>query len=506
MLLWSCDKEAYILEQSEVSGPAAEKSVVVPPPPTGNYPVLVGAKRNNPYKVSTMQAVGNQLMAQGYGTNADYFKIQTTHIYKKFTIESEASLESLMESDTNITFYPYPLDYEIAGTDTMYDDSLALEWYAAVPVSYTLNDNKIIQESIDNLYLPTDETDTDDGNFSDRLVKESLRQTGNLGEWEDKRSSWRPEGRITVDDPILNQTIGIQGLRVKARRWFTTHEGYTNEKGFFVCNGTFKRKARYHFDWERYQFKIRGMNIDVEGPRSDQPWNRKVASGTFKQSVAFVFMAAHRYYYKDLPDIHLPPLNSILKPQMKIKVLDEAKRSLHQPDHRFLGMGNWIKIYTKVKGLLGTRNENLDLLYLVTLHELAHAAHWEIFDDSFDDIDLIVKESWAVAIAEKLIQSKYPGFIRFGDFTYGDLLAAGGESTPLYTSIFIDLEDDFNQGVMDMLKPFDVVEGYTLSQIESLLDSCEDFNCIQQGLLNDFDNPTEVSVPYLFQQHETLSR
>lgn len=506
VLFCGCDKEAFIPESSETPATVQNKSLD-PKFPNGKFPLELGTKLTNPYSVSAMISAGNQLKTQGFGTTEDVNRIKPTHTYSRFIITDEDDFERLQEIDTTINFYPYPLDYEIIKVDTTYNDTFPLEWYAAIPVNFIIPDGKISHEVVDELYLPSDETEADDGNFSDRLVKESLRLTGNLTDTQEKRSRWRPSGRITVDDPVLNQEIGIHGLRVKARRWFTTHEGITDANGDFTCNGTFKREARYSFDWERYHFNVRGKNIDVTGTTSDQPFIRKIRSNTFQQSAAFVFMAAHQYYYLDLPNINRPPLNSILKPQMRIKIFEKPGRASHLASRRVFGLGNWIKIYTETEGIISNRQQRLDFLYLTTLHELAHAAHWKIFSNDFDDVESNVIESWAVGVAEKLIQAKYPGFVRFGDFTFMAMRDADGpDLEPNYTSLFIDLEDDFNQGLTDVNKPFDRVKGYTLEQIEPFLETCETFDCIQEALEDNFDNPTESFLPELFQQHKTLSR
>ena len=69
-------------------------------------------------------------------------------------------------------------------------------------------------------------------------------------------SEWRPARTIKVWDDVLNIYIGVEGVKVRARRWFTTHTGIANADGYYSCDGRFRRDANYSIDWERYEFAI----------------------------------------------------------------------------------------------------------------------------------------------------------------------------------------------------------------------------------------------------------
>ena len=453
-----------------------------------------------------MKAAADDLIQAGIASPSDKQQIKTTHFYVHFEVNTEEELEALVEQDTTLDFYPYPLDHELGEIDTAFSDTLIRHWYVTVPANYSYPAN-ITYNVLESLYLPTDETDSEDGNFSDRLIRKSLERTGNVDPVQEKKKSWRPAGTILVDDDDnMKPAIGVEGVEVKARRWHTTHRGKTNKQGRFVCDGTFKREANYSFEWERYQFKIRGRDIDITGVKKKGDWNVRIRRNTFERSAALVFMAAHRYYYRPLPGLQRPPTNSFFKPQMKIKIYDEVGISDHSAPRRFLGWGNWIKINTKSKGPFGTRQTGQRLLYNTALHELAHASHWNIHDGSFSNIDGNLKESWAIGVAEELSKYLFNNFILFGDFTFQKMKDADSETMNQYTSLFVDLADNFNQGVTGTSKPFDVVSGYSLLRIEPFLDDCENFSCVQQVLIDQYNLPSEGDLPFLFQQHTNLSR
>jgi len=145
-------------------------------------------------------------------------------------------------------------------------------------------------------------------------------------------------------------------------------------------------------------------------------------------------------------------------------------------------------------------------MYNFTLHELAHPSHWKKHDGDFKDVDGNLKESWAIGVAEELSKYLFPDFILFGDFSFQQLKDADSEMMDQYTSLFVDLSDNFNQGLRDINKPFDKILGYSLHRIEPFLDGCTTFSCIQQVLETQYDLPSESGLPSLFQQHINLSR
>jgi hypothetical protein len=156
------------------------------------------------------------------------------------------------------------------------------------------------------------------------LVKESLRITDNLndissnnaieastgGQYRISASNWTPSGRIKVWDDMAGTTnqytldhyecyqcdteivvpcdlaqnspitignicqrpvysistipgkyVPIEGVWVRARRWFTTHKGKTDHNGVFVCDGDFKYAAQYSIRWDKYDFSVRAGNF-----------------------------------------------------------------------------------------------------------------------------------------------------------------------------------------------------------------------------------------------------
>ncbi len=179
---------------------------------------------------------------------------------------------------------------------------------------------------------------------------------GGLEEFEDigtirpieqcKRAVYRYE---TVD--VNGSYVGVEGVKVRARRWFTTHRGISNSSGYYSCDGTFRRDANYSIDWERYDFALQDGWLNgatYNGPKITGNWNLNLRND--KQAYyATIFRAAHHYYYyyKDIRGLRRPPQNSFLRTQLKIRAYLENERSNHKEERRFLGSQIHMKAYER---------------------------------------------------------------------------------------------------------------------------------------------------------------
>ena len=160
-----------------------------------------------------------------------------------------------------------------------------------------------------------------------------------------------------------------------------------------------------------------------------------------------------------------PPQNSFWRTQLKIRAYLENNRSSHREERRFLGSQIHMKAYER----------SSQEIYETTIHELAHASHWNMWrnQDDFDDTDKIVKESWAVGVQQELTRMVYPN----RNPTYGRLN---------YTEIVEDLIDpnktrttsywyDFNTNTWCTNSQtitriyYDSVSGYNIKQLEDAL-------------------------------------
>jgi hypothetical protein len=226
----------------------------------------LGKQLENPYTVANMRKALENLRTSDskWKTNAQEVEIFTSHLYLQFKPKNEEE-EDILQYDSTLILYDYPLDFEIDEPGDFYHDPhIPLDQptykYAAVEVDQVLPDG-VESEVLAELYIPVDDSDEPSENtqakianldFAYALEDEALRITGNLAESNQKnkettmqagRSKWRPAGRIRVKDTSNNnEYVGVEGAIVRARRWFTTRKGRVNSAGYFSCDGRFEEK------------------------------------------------------------------------------------------------------------------------------------------------------------------------------------------------------------------------------------------------------------------------
>jgi hypothetical protein len=339
--------------------------------------------------------------------------IIASHYYVKFKPHNDDEL-SLIKNDTSLTLYQYPLDYEIREGSTTFHDPAVLEGeptfqYASVEVDFIFP--SVDYEILEELFIPEQIGGNTLTKVSvDELVTEALRITNNIDENENPSdaSSWRPAGTMKVWDDNLNTYVPIKHLEVRARRWFTTHKGITNGNGYYSCNGTFKGEANYSLQFERYDFEIRDAwlsTANINGPKKKGNWDLNMYNDK-KEFWATIFRATSHYYYDDIHNLRRPPQNSFWNTQLKLRAHYEQNSSAngyHCAACRFLGLGSAIHIYNP---------QHLSReIYGTTIHELAHASHWNMSSGgNYTNAEDVVVESWARGVQWELTNMKYSGY------------------------------------------------------------------------------------------------
>lgn len=280
----------------------------------------------------------------------------------------------------------------------------------------------------------------------------------------------------------------LTGAKVRARRWFTTHVGHTDQQGNFSVDGEFRRDANYSIKWERHHYDIRSGNLGqayYNGPKKRGDWNLNINGGKSRM-YAIVHQAAHDYYYGARAGLKSPPRNSSTSPKVKFAVWNtnnEDALGSHCKDCRIMGIWSRLKIWSN--------GRTFQQLYATTIHELAHASHWELRKNNWNDnnTDEIVKESWARGVELVLTNLRYNGRYQ------------GGATRPTYTQVVVDLidpnfptaGDNENLGLWN-----DNVTGYSLRQIEEVLSNTSSFNEWENNIRNRYENSTENNLGELF--------
>jgi len=471
--------------------------------------IRLGKELENPYSVDNMQkAYENLSPSYANGRTSSDGLIPTTHLYIRFKPRSEAEL-SILHQDTTLILYTYPLHYEIAQMGDFYHDPTVplnrpTYQYCAVKVNKPLP-RQVEHEILARLFIPDENSDSDlNDNLGGRLeldevpvdvlVDEALRITGNLDEEVTNNSngrtegtSWRPKGKIQFDDDILGR-VPLTGAKVRARRWFTTHQGITNASGDFSCGGTFKRDANYSIKWDRNDFDIRNGEFTqalYNGPKKRGDWNLNISSGKSRM-YAIVHQALNDYYYGNRLGLKSPPQNSMWKTKLKVSVFDTSNDTNGNDCSpcRFLGMFSRIRIWSN--------GRTSRAIYATTIHEIAHASHWELRQNNwnFELTETKVQESWARGVQWAIGNLRYPNY-------YG----GGTNRAKGYTQVVVDMIDgratfDHNAGSENLTE--DDVSGYTIKQIEDALLYVATWEEWETNIKNRYDNATEENLATLF--------
>jgi len=443
-------------------------------------------------------------------------EMKATHYYIKFMPANQADYAKL-KVDSNLVIYPFPLDAAVSEYKGNYRDpavpaGVPTYQYASVPVNYVLPNVPYVK--LADLFLPDESSKGSlvtikGGSGSSysvsgrELVSQSICDEDEEPDYsraalppEDceeeyggggpstgtgaPAGEWRPSGRITVNDDQLG-LIGVEGIKVRARRWFTTYTGITDANGYYHVDGTYSRPANYWLDFERHDFAVIMLNepeLYFPGPKQQAPWNVEF-TGYFK-FCATIFRGAHHYYYRDIQGLERPPMGSFAK-----------LRLYANDDNSNVTSGLMIPVNTNfgprltIWGSVATSVES----YSTTMHELTHAAHWRNSSISWAGSAGTVNESWAAGVEWVLTKMVYPTYKGFNV-----------PSNSNYRNVVMDLIDGSSSSTnWGFIAPKDEVEGYNILQIQNAcINSPTTWNEWKYNIINNYNNGTEQHVETLF--------
>jgi hypothetical protein len=475
--------------------------------------IVLGTKLKNPYTVSVMRQAKENIIARqpktgSFARTIADLDIRTTTLYIRYRPLNYEQYDNLQNTSPS-ELYSYPLDYEmIIEGDYYHDPTVPPDqptWqYTAIEVGQPIPLN-VTYEILDELYLPEDGYEiSENGQIFEvwqpvvyELEDEALRLTGNgydrITELaRTQGGSWRPSGRIMLFDDVLNANMPVVGAKVNARRWFTTHTGITDANGNFSVDGTFRRPANYSIKWERDDWDIRSGTWGqayFNGPKKEGSWDLVISSGASRM-YAIVHAALNDYYHGNRLGLKSPPKNSFFKAKIKVAVFEKDKETdqgfvlgRHQKDWRLITLIPRLWIWDAARPC--------DEIYGTTIHELAHASHWELRKNNWSDnnTEEKVKESWARGVQWALTRLRYPNY------------PGGLTNRPSYTQVVVDMIDgpsatDQNFGSERLNE--DNVSGYTIKEIEDALIGQGSWNGWRDNIKIKYANATEDNLDALF--------
>lgn len=526
VILSSCQKEEqYHIEDSDKP---LDKAFYNPEGMT-----ILGKQLENPYSVENMTKALEELKAGNElkSTSTEGIEIETTHLYVRFLPKNEQELD-LLKQDTTLDIYDYPLDHEIlTGGVSYHDPSLpdtVITWqYTVVSPDYQfpeiereiLAEMFILEEDEDSITMKSASMDYFDWL---KLENKALEITGNLDKESNttitlKASKWRPAGTIMVYDDIIGGNIPVVGALVRARRWFTTHKGYTDNNGDFSCDERFRRDANYSIKWERNYWDIRSGTSGqalYNGPKQRGDWNLNITGGK-SLHYATIHRAAYRHFYGNNLEMNRPYGSA--NNRWKICYYDKSGTGDFWgntgspggvlPDIRIYGNSESSKLVSRV--------------FRTTAHELGHTAHCANMGNvQYWQVSKIIYESWADAVEWALTNQEYEELGT--NYTTGVLHEYAHQYWPYensgssiikdkkeYFSLFIDLVDDYNQSIRNANSrtyPNDNVTGYSMKTLsQSIISKSYGLSSLKSNLkANKPAGITDTQIDELFERYEEI--
>ncbi|HEX2616293.1 MAG TPA: hypothetical protein VHL57_02060, partial [Flavobacteriales bacterium] len=281
---------------------------------------VLGEERENPFTTRNMTRALSELRASGVEVPSNVY-VRTTHHYVRYRPQTWEQYVQLHMDQEHI-FFDHPLDREVETPGNHYHDPEISEdmpeyQYAALGEDFVL-ENGIPYDVLADLYLPELDPAIEDREFAEALISQAFVRLGMPEDEEEdgdaaaKASWYTPAGQVLIYDDRLNANIGLEGVLVTARRWFTVFWGRADHSGNYQVNGAFKRPCNYSLHFEAPGFNVREHVLFaiayVDGPKQTGNWNTTIGAGSYNNYAGTVFRGAYFYHYKNIDGL-LRPFN-----------------------------------------------------------------------------------------------------------------------------------------------------------------------------------------------------
>lgn len=440
----------------------------------------LGKKIPNPYSLKLMQQAYDELSEKS-GTRSCK-TLTPTHLYLKFSPKNLEDIK-LLEADTSLYFYNYPLDVELIGEGENYHDpslpdSVPTYQYVCAPINHPLP--KVPYEVLDEVYYVE--------NNNEMQLSRSLSMGISWNQLEEKAyliagdssiiatpitrsSQWKAQGHLYYYDNFKGEIEPLVGVPVRMRYHLITYQNCTDSNGYFCSPKERRGDCKYSIEWKRDAFRIRPKEGLSTADYVIQE-NTKTVNKTFypneniyQWQYASMFRAAKFCYYDDILGLNRPENNL----EMRASTKDDGNAI---GDYSTDGSTE-IHIYR-----IGSDGRDLNSLeiYGTTVHELAHSIHCKFVGvNEFDFTPKCVKEAWTVGVSNYFTYNKYNWFSKT---SYHDI----------YTGLVDDLIDNDKRGLYTCTN---YVSGYTLVQVRNALKGAYTWSLFESNIKKIKNNPTE---------------
>jgi len=474
---------------------------------------VLGNRISIPYSIENLRAAF-ELLPNDTKSGFTIDDIQPTHYYVRFCPKNEEELDILINTP-GLVLSETPLDREVLIGGIYYHDpdlppTQPTYQYSTLEIPFwkSLTDTLSVEhELLIEAYMPDDISNTKVSGKNQplpdylyhALLKEAYRITGNVYEIvpETKGSSWSPTGRIRAYDDIVGGYTPVRDVVIRGSRFLTVKETTTDANGYFTLP-SFNGSVSLKVVWEGDRWDVRNGNLGqaiYDGPTlSSGSWYLDIPSSLSEsRNISAVFRAARRVYMGYNYGLTKP---SHSRKEKIAYIHDEIDDGINGDYNRQLGMGIWSDIRIAGKNINGWRL--VSDIFSTTCHELGHAAHYTNSTSNYTNSEVRVLDSWARFHQYLCTIKEYTelGVVsNLWNYTSGGIMIPDTRfnfqefypSTPYYqqyTSLFIDIYDDYNQH--DYMSTYinDVVHGFPVSSLEGVVYNRTSFSEIKQHFLS----------------------
>lgn len=464
-----------------------------------------------------------------------------THYYVRFAPKNIEELDILINLTPRIFLSEVPLDREIVTGGVYYHDPEIPEdrptyQYSTISIERweELDTLSVAHEVLIRAYMPDyddfNSTETKAGNTFvirpeiEALLREAYRMTGYKYECEPvtKGATWYPSGYIKAYDDKAG-IVPIAKVRVRGTHFLKVKEALTNGSGYFHLD-SFNSSVTLKVIWESDDWDIRHGIVGqatYDGPTLNQTmWNLTIPSDqTWSVHHATMHRAAHRMYYGNIKNLHRVSLSRKLKMAYMANGINNGTQG-GLFNHNNVG-GTLPDI--QIAGIDASSTRPASIVLSSTFHELGHASHYTNEQTSYIHSTDQLLESWAKFVQYILTIQEYTELncvsslftydinnrmIPDNKFNFQILFI--DDHFMVYTPLFIDLYDDYNQWDYFNRDPYpnDVVSGMLPTLLEDIVYNSVNFYWVADHLRTYADdNPnnlynlnqstiTEILQPY----------
>jgi hypothetical protein len=388
----SCNPVHFFIERGE----AVDTDEVV-----AHGMMVLGRQLEDPYSVSNI----TRALASLYPTRAGEIDVSETDLYVRFLPASQEQYDKL--ESLGVEMLDHPVDFEIIREgDYYHDPSIAagdITWqYAVVSPDFDFPE-EIRYEVLDHCHITEHDVfsrSSYDGIDWDAVERESFRLTGNgamlSGNVAVKSSAAQPSGRITlIDDRFPDTPEPVKGVRVACNVFVKIGQAYTDEDGRYEIGKNFSVEPRYWLVFKNKKGFGIGLNTilvggsaSAMGKHSSEGYSLEVSSSSdINQYRRCVVNNSAWDYYEHCKtssgSMPAPPANlriwifpfiasSSAVMMQQGAAVDETKIGEYLGDYAFI-----VKWFLP-DVTLGLKDKNdYASIYASTVHELAHATHFQ---------------------------------------------------------------------------------------------------------------------------------